>query len=103
MTYISLVFTIATTRKMAHKCNYRLLTEKFITKELSFISSKNTVASFSAAGMFAFMNLEVKLRLRATVSCCSITHRGWTQEKFLLPIPLFSPINEEFFYYNGAF
>ena len=38
-----------------------------------------------------------------TVDCCSITNRGWTQEKILRPIPLFSQINEEFNDQNGAF
>ena len=66
---------------MAHKCNYRLFAEKFITTELSFNSSINTFASFSTTGMIDFMNLEVRLRLRATVEisavgCCSITKLG---------------------------
>ena len=68
MTYLSLVFTIATTRKMAHKCNYRLFTEKCVTTELSFNSSIRTFASFSATGMIVVMNLEVRLQLRTTVA-----------------------------------
>ena len=68
MTYLPLVFKIATTRKMAHKCNYRLFTEKCITTELSFISSISTFAFFSTTGMIVFMNLEVRLRLLANVT-----------------------------------
>ena len=66
MTYLSPVFTITTTRRMAHKCNYRLFTEKCIIKKLSFNSSINTSASFSTTGMITFMNLDMRLRLRAT-------------------------------------
>jgi len=53
---------------MAHKCNYRLLTEKCIITELSSNSSINTFASFSTTGMIAFMNLEVRLRPRVAQS-----------------------------------
>ena len=53
---------------MAHKCNYGLLTENFVTTELSFNSSINTSASFSTTGMVAFMNLEVRLRPRVAQS-----------------------------------
>ena len=68
MTYHFLVFAIATNRKMAYKCNYRLCTEKCITTELSFNSSISTFVSFSTTGMIVFMNLELRLRLRATVA-----------------------------------
>ena len=68
MTYLSLVFKTATTRKMAQKCSYRLFTEKCITTELSFISSISTFASFSTTCMIVFMNLEVKLLQRMTVA-----------------------------------
>ena len=85
---------------MAHKCNYRLFTEKCITLELSLDSSINTFASFSTTGIIAFMNLGVRLQLRATVAQ-SLTEAGrW---KILRPIPLFSQINEDFIDYNQAF
>ena len=77
MTYFSLVFAIATTRKMAHKCNYRLFTDKCTTTELSFNSSINTFASSSTTGMIVFMNLEVRLRLRATVAQSLIEAVRW--------------------------
>ena len=50
---------------MAHKCNYRLFTEKCITTELSCNSSISTVVPFTATFI---MNLEVRLRLRAIVA-----------------------------------
>jgi len=81
---------------MAPKCNYRLLTEKCVTSELSFNSSINTFASFSTTCMIAFMNLEVRLRPRATVDCCSITNRGWTLKKFCVQSHCFRRLMRNF-------
>ena len=79
--------------KRAHKCNYRLFTEKYIATELSFNSSIITFASFdNRHDHFQEFGSETT----AASDCCSITNRGWMQEKVLRPIPLFSQINEEF-------
>ena len=63
-----MVFTSAITRQMAHKCNYRLLTEKFLTTELYFNSFLNNFVTISTTGKKVFMNMEVRLRLRAAVT-----------------------------------
>ena len=68
---------------MAHKCNYRLLTEKRIATKLSFNSSINSFASFSTTGMIAFMSLEVPLRPRVAQS---LTEAGCLKNSTSNPI-----------------
>ena len=96
MTYLSLVFTIAATSKMAQKCNYRFLTKTCITMEHSFNSSISTFASFSTTGMIFFMNLEVRLWLRAIVAQ-SLTEAGrWENFERKLHLPFQSPLTLQF-------